>query len=241
MNTTRHSHYTALERRWVDDVTRELAVRGASGRAIGEALAIADAHCAESGQEAAHAFGPAADYAVSVHLRAADTEAHSLAAQVRAAWPSLLGLAGMLLAFRCIEAYQMSSAVPIRWGDLIGLVGIISLAVAVVRRLDLVIHHPVLSAVLGTALFTGIIGLQIMTTAQVARVPLLGAGVVAALALVASGVWGTLAGPQADPVTDPRPGAAAPRGMRAFGFVTNWLFLIVTLLAGSVFLFLPKG
>ncbi len=35
MNTTRHSHYTALERRWVDDVTRELAIRGASGRAIG--------------------------------------------------------------------------------------------------------------------------------------------------------------------------------------------------------------
>ncbi len=241
MNTTRHSHYTALERRWVDDVTRELAIRGASGRAIGEALAIVDAHCAESGQEAEQAFGPAADYAGSVHLRASDTEAHSLAAQVRAAWPSLLGLAGMLLAFRCIDAYQTSSAVPIRWGDLIGLVGIIALSVAAVRWIGVLIHHPVLSWVVGTALFTGVIGLQIVTTAEIARVPLPGAAIGAGLALVGSGIWGTLAGPEVDVVRDPRPGAPAPRAMRAFGLVTNWLFLILTLLAGSVFLFVPKG
>jgi hypothetical protein len=241
MNATRHSHYTALDRRWADDVTRELAIRGASGRAIGEALAIADAHCAEGHEAAVDAFGPAADYAASVRLRATDTEGHSLAAQVRAAWPSLLGLAGMLLALRCIDAVQGSTVVPIRWGDLIGVVGIIVLAVSAVRRLDVVVHHPVLSWVVGTALFTGIIGVQVATTAEIAQVPLLGAGVAAGAALVGSGIWGTLAGPGVDLVEDPRPGAAAPKGWRAFGVVTNWLFLILTVLAGCVFLLVPRG
>ena len=57
-----------VDPRWAEALLLELRLRGVPGRTIGEVLAEVDAHCVESGETAAAAFGDAAAYGRSLDL-----------------------------------------------------------------------------------------------------------------------------------------------------------------------------
>lgn len=238
MTASTHREYPHLDRKWADAATRELVARGADGRAIGDALATADTHCADSGENANDAFGDPRTYAESIALSSHSLEQRALRNQVKAAWPSLIGLAGMFLTFRVVDTHlNHSTSVPIRVGDLVALVGIVALSIALIHRIDLLMHHPVVSWIVASAVFTGIIAAQILLTSALGHAHILVAAVIAAALLIGCGVWGTLtAGTAPDPVTDPRPGSRLARPGKRFKLVTAWLLPALTVIFGGVIL-----
>jgi len=76
---------------WRDAFVLELRLQGASGRAIADALVEVEAHCAESGQSAIDAFGPAVDYAKALEL---PDESRWTAPQLIRTWVGLLLIVG---------------------------------------------------------------------------------------------------------------------------------------------------
>ena len=61
--------FVKQHQQWCDDFVLELRMRDVPGAVIGDHLAEVEAHCVESGESPAEAFGPATDYA-----RRLDTE-----------------------------------------------------------------------------------------------------------------------------------------------------------------------
>jgi hypothetical protein len=55
-----------VERPWRDEFVITLRLRGATGAAIGDALAHVESFCAESGESAEAAFGRTSEYARSL-------------------------------------------------------------------------------------------------------------------------------------------------------------------------------
>lgn len=86
---------------WRDDFVMALRLRDVPGAAIGDALAEVEAHCADAGQTAEHAFGPAAGYAASLPYGRGDAVTHALA---RVLAPVLVLLAGVLLLLAALAA-----------------------------------------------------------------------------------------------------------------------------------------
>ena len=76
---------------WRDAFVLELRLQGASGPAIADALVEVEAHCAESGQSAIDAFGPAVDYAKALEL---PDESRWTAPQLIRTWVGLLLIVG---------------------------------------------------------------------------------------------------------------------------------------------------
>lgn len=79
--------------RWAEEFIMELRLGGVAGTEIGAALAEVESYCAESGEEALDAFGPAIDYARALDLEtsAAQSPRRILAGVL----PVLIQLAGM--------------------------------------------------------------------------------------------------------------------------------------------------
>lgn len=64
-----HGSKSLLTReRWLSDFTWMLRERGASGALIGDAVAVVESHCDDSGEEPMEAFGEPAAYIETLHL-----------------------------------------------------------------------------------------------------------------------------------------------------------------------------
>ncbi len=229
MNAVHHQQFSALDRDWAESAIRELVARGADRGPIGEALATADAHCADSGESAEEAFGSPREFAASVHLRPGDVADERIGRQLRAARPTILGLAGMMLAFRVLDSHLSGKAVEVTLGDLLGVAAILAVAILAVRHVGLLLRHRVASMVVGWPILTGVILLPALVTPVLSTVPVALGAAVATIAVVGSGVWATAIGAEPEAVPDPRPGAVPARTSTAFVVVSRWLFVVATL------------
>lgn len=221
--------YTHLPRAWRDHVALLLRARGASGRTIGDALAIAEAHCADSGEPVAATFGTAQEYADSVRLSPEETRADT-SQVIRSGLPSLLGLVGMMLSFATVDAWQADTRVVVRWGLIGGVLLTLAVSIALVLRIELLARRSgvLIAAVIGLAA-TGLTTLGLVTTPTALRPPA-GAAALVALALLAASVMASRRLVDADPIDDPLRGDPNPRATRTLQRVSAWFFPALTLL-----------
>lgn len=220
--------FPSLDRSWADAAMHELIARGASSAAIGDALATADAHCADSGESAGEAFGDPRAYAASVPL-SGDRLAHEqLGDYLAAARPSIVGLVGMMLAFRVLDSQLGGTLVPVTWGDVLGVVGILAFSIAIARYVAVIFRHKVAGFLVAWVCALGLIMLPILLTTPLFTLRVWVAASLAAAALLGSAIWATAIDDEPDPVLDPRPGAEPPSPPRAFLVLTRWLFVVAT-------------
>ena len=81
----------SIDAAWREAFVLELRLQGASGSTIADALVEVENHCADSGQSAQEAFGPAAEYATALDL---PDESRWTAPQLVRTWVGLLLIVG---------------------------------------------------------------------------------------------------------------------------------------------------
>lgn len=232
------STYPHLPRRWRDQVSIELRVRGASGASIGEALALAESHCADSGEEPTEALGTPTEYASGVALPA-DERPSTAGEMLRGTLPALVGLCGMTLAFGTASAWRTRGSVEVTWGILLGLGIILLAAVALVAFAGFLLgRHLILGALMLAAALALTVTAQLTLTATALTVRPFVAAVFAVALLAASALW-PVPEENLDPVTDPLRGDPSPGATRALRRLGPWLFPAATLLGVLLIAMIP--
>lgn len=231
--------YAHLPARWRDSVILDLRARGASGARIGDALAMAEAHCAESGEGPDEAFGTAKEYAAALPLSEAerpDTTAE-LAAVVL---PSVVGLTGMMLAFAATNAWQAGQDTEVSWGALVGTAAIVAATVAFARWMHVIVTHVwVLGALFG-AVIVAYVALTLTQTSIAFALPT-PVSVVVSVALLAVGTLWSRRGTDVDPVVDPLRGDPSPRATRLAVAIQPWMLPLLTVFGVLLFLLIGSA
>ncbi len=221
-----HTTYPHLPPAWRDAVMLELRMRGASGATIGDVLAVAETHCADSGETPDSAFGRAREYAAEVPL-GDGAHPNTLPDLIRSAAPTMVSLAGMMLAFATTTAWVSHRPTVVTWGLVLGVVAILAGSVALVQWIHVFASRMWALAVLVWLMTAGFTTLVVGLARQAFALPApLAAG--AAVILLAAGAWWSQLGPEADPVADPLRGDPAPRATRLVGAIGPWLFPVAT-------------
>jgi hypothetical protein len=139
-----------VEPEWSEAVILELRAQGVPGDRIGAALAEVDAHCVDSGETAADAFGDPVVYARSLDLPAAPL---TRGAALLAALPHLVQTLGMLAVLWSVPALRRGEPLELTVGTAVTLVILVD-AVAGVALFDSAVlrflgRRPGLGAALG--------------------------------------------------------------------------------------------
>lgn len=200
-----------IDRDWREAFILELRLVDLPGDRIGDALATVDAHCAESGENAADAFGDPTAYARSVAESGPRQRAGGIDARVVAG--CLAGLLAVLVTPVVTAAVLTGEPVPVTTGQL----GAAVLAVLATALL-LARPEPVLRVIAGMrpvtgALAGGVLVLVLVVPLVVLQQVVLSLGwLVPALVVLAGLAVSVLAlTATADPVRDPRDGRSTPR------------------------------
>lgn len=237
MNST--DFYPHLSAKWVNDVTLGLRSRGASGASIGDALAVAEAHCADSGETPDSSFGDPLEYAASVSLP--DTEeSRPLVSQLRDGWPSLLGLVGMFVAFACVDDWNQSGGIGIRAGVTLAIAVIMIGSTLLVIKPDVTLARPYIGGVLLAIVFVVVVILQTVLRQPLFHLPQMVAVGLSVAFLAGSVVAGYRQDIGTDTVIDPMRGNPWPRSTKILAVVTPWLFVVMTLIAVIIFSLIPS-
>lgn len=222
---------------WSRALLLELRLRGAGGAEIGAVLAEVDSHCAESGESAAEAFGPAVDYARTLDLHGdQDTDTRALLAGAGQSVLQVVGMLGILWGFR---PWLAGDLLDLTGGHLALLSGIVALLAVVVWRVDAVLRavvdHPVVTwlvSMVGIAL--AVVVLRVLDDVAI-RLDAGWATLVAGGLLLLGTVLGlrSIREDDVDPVVVPLqpPGRTARRGARLLALSAHLLLPALTLVA----------
>lgn len=206
----------------------ELRGRGATGARIGDALAIAEAHCADSGEGPVEAFGEPKEYAASVALSTSERP-DTIAELAALSLPTLVGLAGMMLAFAATSAWQAGQATEVSWGALTGVVLIMALSVTLARWLPWIASRLwVVGVAVGCAMVAYVV-LVLNATSLAFALPTPIAAL-ASVVLLGVGVFWSRRVTEADPVSDPLLGDPSPRMTRVVVAIQPWALPVMTAL-----------
>jgi hypothetical protein len=156
-----------VPRAWADELVLALRERDAGGSAIGDALVHVESFCADSGQSAHDAFGPAAEYAATLHLPPGAAGPTPVpAANVRVIVRYGTVVVAIFLASLSVSAWTRS--VPLEIGShhvAVGAVTVGSLVLAV-RHLAAVkrwvVRRTVWSVVLSQLVLWGLVGVGLL-------------------------------------------------------------------------------
>jgi len=223
---------------WRDAFVLAMRERDADGRRIGDALAEVHQFCADSGQDAAEAFGEPHEYAAGLVAVPLD---RSAARDLRLSVPDLVGLVGMLLVLWAVLAE--GGPVTVTVGHLAG-AAVIAVGAAVVVRLTTTGHGLVVTWLVCTAVLGVVVALLLLVTRPVVTLP---AGVAVAagvVLLVGEAVWQTLRerrAPTADVVADPfEPEAQVRRRNVRWSVATAWSMPALTVVGTLVLVGLDR-
>lgn len=234
---------TSSDKKWFDEFIVELRLRDVLGRSIGDAVASAREHLADSGQSAAEAFGPARVYAAALELPRETGKGWAS----RGLWPSLLGLVAFLLFVQAGVAWAQSEAFLLSPAQL-GLLAAPAVLIAFMPLyLQAAIRRPWLLILL--VFVSGALGFLATAVAPTTPadawlalnpIPWI---LASAAAMILLSLWQTIRTLRRGTIDDiTEPGTALPTGSsrarRAFVMLTNWLFPVFAALMGLVtFLF----
>jgi len=191
---------------WRDAFVTELRLRDVPGAQVGEALAEVDAHCTDSGQTPAEAFGDPVSYAAA---RAADLVVEPRRMPLRIAWMSFAGVAGALAVLVGTDAVAHRTQGELTLGELLTLAlapPLIAGIAALAFRPGAGRRGPVLVAI-GAVVTMAAAGVSPMIWPQVV-VTLPGPVLLATGAVLLAAAWWRLTSGRAfaDRVVDPRSG-----------------------------------
>ncbi len=223
---------TTLPKKWALEFTMALRSRDITGTAIGDALRQAEAFCADSGQSPDDAFGPAGAYADSLTDLPTVTGGQTLTTRLA---PNALGLFGLLLALPTFDAWRAGRAVEFPIGGLITLAVVLAAVAALLLQPRIYRRRGSLLVLLSFA-FLGATAAQAFLRQPIGSLPVLPCAVVAAAALIGSGLW-QMRVLDPDLIVDPL--APPPRPSRGFYLLTCWLMPIGTVLALGIAMFAP--
>lgn len=218
---------TTLPKEWASEFAMALRSRDVTGAAIGDAVREAEAFCADSGQSPLEAFGPAAAYADSLAdlpIVAAHT---SWAGRIA---PPALGLAGLALALPTLDAWRAERAVELTLGGLVTL-GVILVTVTAFLMWPRVFRRKEPFLILVSLGMCGSLTATVLLQQSEAALPTLPSAVVAAAALIGSGIW-QMRVLDPDVIVDPL--GSTPRPGRGFLLITAWLLPIGAVVAMGV-------
>jgi hypothetical protein len=191
----RESSVSASADRWQRDVALLLRLRGVDGTRIGDVLAEVDAHCADSGQTPQEAFGDPAGYAASLHLQTAKPTSWSTTVVL----PVLALVIGVNLALGAV--LHWSAGVAITVGLVASMAVFIGFVALLIGFLGKVLTSPGAVIAWFTGGFALMVGLPVLLTYEITRVPSI-AALVLGLFFVVLGVVAVGQIP-ADPIVDP--------------------------------------
>ncbi|MDG4797414.1 hypothetical protein [Micromonospora sp. WMMD1082] len=218
-----------VDRAWREDFVVELRLADVPGDRIGDALATVDAHCADSGQSAAEAFGDPVAYARAVR---GNGSGHGTALRPRTVVGLLLGLAGLIAVPRAVDAWAEATAVVVSGGDLVALGLCVGAVILLLARptpiLRQVFRRRSLAFVLPFGLLTVFLLPQALWREPVAQSawPLPAAVGVVALILQVVLTWPALT--ESDPIRDPRVSTPSrPQIEWALAFLFPFLTMIM--------------
>jgi hypothetical protein len=223
---------TTLPKKWALEFTMALRSRDVTGTAIGDALRQAEAFCADSGQSPEEAFGPAGAYADSLTDLPTVTDGQTFTTRLA---PNALGLFGLLLALPTFDAWRAGRAVEVPLGGVVTL-AVVLVAVAVLLLQPRIYRRRGSLLVLLSFAFLGATAAQAFLRQPVGSLPMLPCALVAAAALIGSGVW-QMRVLDPDLIVDPL--APPPRSSRGLYLLTCWLMPIGTVAALAVAMFAP--
>lgn len=238
-----------VEPTWAEEFILELRLLEVSGREIGAALSEVDSHCAESGEPAAEAFGPAKEYARSLELPA--DPAQRPAALVSAVLPTLVELLGLFLVVWSVPSVASGEPMRLTVGEVGTFAVLAGVILLVIWKIDPVLR-AVLERPLRFILASGVAGVAIMLPTITLRQPWLDLPAVAALVVaVAFLAGGTLwelrrvlrGDDEADPIEPPLDGeevvARSRRSARRLDYLRIFMIpVFAVLLAGMSLLLL---
>lgn len=214
---------------WREAFVIEQRLADVPGDGIGDALATVDAHCAESGESAAEAFGDPVAYARSLQ----PGPQHGSGISARTALGLVLGLAALFLVPRAVDAWVAGTGVGVSAGDLVALSLCFVLVGVVLARpvpvLGWIMRHQGTAFVLPFVVLIAMIVPQALwrdVLAEPAWSAVLGVGVLL-LVLNVILTWPDLT--TADPIRDPRlpPARRGPRGWPLVALMFPFLTLLV--------------
>lgn len=172
---------------WREDLVVELRLLSVPGRRIGDALATVEAHVADSGEDAAEAFGDARAYAREL------AQVGGAAARGRGVSPvtvlgTLLGLTGMLISLRAFTAWLAGGPVRVTTGEVVGLVVVVLLACAlfVTGTLRLLVERRWLALGAPVLVMGSMVGLLLLLGEPLLQLPMPALAVAGVLLLVLS-------------------------------------------------------
>ena len=182
--------------RWQRDVALLLRLRGVDGARIGDVLAVVEAHCADSGQTPLEAFGEPAGYAASLHLPTVKPTHWTTTVVL----PVLALVIGTNLGFGAV--LHWSSGVAITVGLIASMVVFIGFVTLLIGFLGKVMTSPGALVAWFAGGFALMVGLPLLLTYEMTRVPSIVA-LALGLLFVVLGVVAVRQIP-ADPIVDPR-------------------------------------
>ncbi|WP_256839529.1 hypothetical protein [Ornithinimicrobium faecis] len=216
-----------VDRSWRDTFVLEQRLADRTGAEIGDALAVVDTHCAESGESAQDAFGDPAAYSRSL---VDGTPPRTFRLRPATVVGLVLGLFGLVAVPRAVGAWVKGTQVAVTQGDLVavGLALVLTMVVALRSGPVLaLVRHGWLTFVLPFAVLIALIVPQALlrdTVAEFAWGTVAAVGVLA-LALQVVLTWADFAEP--DQLLDPR--QPAP-GRTTLQWLTAFIFPFLTLL-----------
>lgn len=233
MTMTQHTEYPALDKDWAERVVLDLRARGANGATVGDALATADAHCAESGESVWDAFGDPAAYAAQIPLSQLEKQSVDLSNLIRPLVPVVIQLLGMYLVLASVDAFRQHTGTPARLTMVLQALLIVLFTALMARQLAWASRHLVLATVAFGVVDAGVVGLGFLKGPVIATMPVWVGATLGVVMLVSPAVWQETRGSlQPDPVTDPRVAALPVRGWLVKAAI--WMVPAFTLVMAGV-------
>lgn len=195
-NTPRDLSSSSTREGWLRDFALLLRLRGIDGRRIGDALAEVETHCDDSGQSPQDAFGQPASYAASLGFEAPRAESWSTSVIL----PVLGLVVGVNLGLGAVLSWSAGVAITI--GLVASMVVFVAFVVMLITFLPTVLTRRGALVAWFSIGFVLMVGLPMLLTYELTRVPSILALAVGAL-FVAVGIVAVRRIPS-DPVIPPR-------------------------------------
>ena len=222
-----------VDRDWRERFVMELRLAGTPGARIGDALATVDAHCAESGESTAEAFGDPVGYARQL----LGVESSRVRLRPRLVIGLTFGLLAMLTLPRAVEDWAHGERFTVTAGDLV-VAGTLALLAGLLfwrpePLLGWFYRHPATSFSLPFAVLIVMLVPAALLQGAVVVLEWQAPGVVGLVALVLSVAlpWPDLSQP--DPIIDPREVRSGRAGRDPLTWMTVFLFpVLVAIMIG---------
>lgn len=228
-----------VEPAWAEAAILELRLLGVSGERVGAALAEVDAHCVDSGEPAAEAFGDPVAYARSLELPGDDASRAGVAV---AALPSVLQTFGMLAVLWSVPALRRGEAVDVSTGA-VGMLLMFGAVVAVIvvwstPVLRLVVARPLVALAAGAGAIAATVTPLLLGRGTLVSTPGWLTLLTGVVALGVGVVWDRhRAGRDASPLVIPNEPPPRWHGGRVVELVAAWQAPVMTALLAVVLWF----